>query len=66
MNYEELMKRIAEITRRLETEQLPLEEATKLYAEGMKLSAECHKFLEDAVLAVEQIPVPKQETGEAE
>lgn len=63
MSYEESMKRLAEITRRLEQEQLTLEEATKLYAEGMALSAECHKLLEDAALTVEQIPVP-QETGD--
>lgn len=64
MNYEDSMKRLAEITRRMEQEQLTLEEASKLYAEGMALSADCHKFLEDAVLAVEQIPVPHEETGE--
>ncbi|MDE5564264.1 MAG: exodeoxyribonuclease VII small subunit [Oscillospiraceae bacterium] len=61
MSYEEKMKRLTEITRRLEQEQLTLEEASKLYAEGMALSAECHKILEEAVLTVQQIPVPHQE-----
>ena len=58
------MKRLAEITRRLEQEQLTLEEASRLYAEGMALSADCHTFLDNAVLAVEQIPVPHKETGD--
>ncbi len=61
MNYEEQMKRLAEITSMLEHEQLSLEEAAKLYAEGMQLSAQCHKILQDAVLAVQEIPVPLNE-----
>ncbi len=61
MNYEEMMQRLAEITARLEQEQLSLEEAAKLYAEGMQLSAQCHKLLQDAVLSVQEIPVPLNE-----
>lgn len=61
MNYEEQMQRLAEITSMLEREQLSLEEAARLYAEGMQLSAQCHKILQDAVLAVEEIPVPLNE-----
>lgn len=64
MSFEEKMKKLAEITARLEQEQLPLEEAAKLYAEGMQLSEECHAILDKAVLTVEQIRV--QETGEEE
>lgn len=61
MNYEEQMQRLAEITSMLEHEQLSLEEAAKLYAEGMQLSAQCHKILQDAVLSVQEIPVPLNE-----
>lgn len=61
MNYEEQMKRLAEITSKLEHEQLSLEEAAKLYTEGMQLSAQCHKILQDAVLSVQEIPVPPSE-----
>lgn len=61
MSYEEMMQRLGEITARLETEQLPLEEAAKLYAEGMELAGICHKKLNEAVLAVQQIPVPGKE-----
>lgn len=61
MNYEDSMKRLAEITARLEHEQLSLEEASRLYAEGMELSAQCHKILQEAVLSVKEIPVPAGE-----
>lgn len=61
MHYEEMMQRLGEITSRLETEQLALEEATKLYAEGMELAGKCHTILHEAVLAVEEIPVPGKE-----
>ncbi len=61
MNYEEMMQRLAEITARLEQEQLSLEEAAALYAEGMELSAQCHKLLQNAVLSVQEIPVPLNE-----
>ncbi len=61
MTYEESMKRLTEITSILEHEQLSLEEAAKLYAEGMELSAKCHKVLQEAVLSVKEIPVPLPE-----
>jgi exodeoxyribonuclease VII small subunit len=61
MNYEEMMARLQEITSRLEREQLPLDEAAKLYAEGMELAGKCHKILEEAALRVQEIPVPGKE-----
>ncbi len=64
MQFEEKMKQLADITKRLEQEQLSLEEASKLYAEGMKLSEECHTILENAVLTVQNIPVPQHGSGE--
>lgn len=64
MSFEEKMKQLADITRRLEQEQLPLEEASKLYAQGMALSEECHKILENAVMTVQKIEV--QETGDVQ
>ena len=39
----------------------PLEEAAKLYAEGMELAGKCHTILNEAVLSVEEIPVPGKE-----
>ena len=61
MNYEEQIKRLSEITSMLETEQLSLEEAAKLYAEGMDISSQCHKILQEAVMSVQEIPVPLPE-----
>ncbi len=61
MNYEQQMQRLAEITSMLEHEQLSLEEASKLYAEGMQLSTQCHTILQDAVMSVQEIPVPLHE-----
>ncbi len=61
MSYEEMMQRLTEITSRLEREQLSLAEAAKLYAEGMELSGKCHTILQEAVLSVQEIPVPGKE-----
>ena len=58
MSYEEMMQRLSEITSRLEREQLSLEEAAKLYAEGMELAGKCHTILNTAVLSVQEIQVP--------
>ncbi len=64
MSYEEMMQRLTEITSRLEREQLSLNEASKLYAEGMELAGKCHTILNEAVLSVQEIPVPgKEETS---
>ena len=63
MNYEEMMQRLTEITTRLEREQLPLAEAAKLYAEGMALSGTCHTLLQEAVLSVQEVPVPGKEAA---
>ena len=64
MSYEEMMQRLTEITSRLEKEQLPLGEASKLYAEGMELAGKCHTILNAAVRSVEEIEVPgKGETN---
>ncbi len=65
MQYEEMMKRLEEITCRLEKEQLPLAEAAKLYQEGMQLSAQCHALLDKAALAVQEMQVPAGNGGDA-
>ncbi len=60
MKYEEMMQRLTEIADQLEHGKLSLEESAKLYAEGMTLSAQCHKLLQEAVLTVEEAAVPLQ------
>lgn len=48
LNFEELIKKLEEITNKLEKEQLSLDESVKLFEEGMELSKKCDSKLEDA------------------
>ena len=47
-NFEELMAKLEEITGKLETDKLSLDESVKLFEEGMKISKQCNEKLEDA------------------
>lgn len=49
MTFEDKMKRLEQIVQLLEEGKCPLEEATALFDEGVKLSAECDKVLREAV-----------------
>ena len=48
VNFEELIKKLEEITNKLEKEQLSLDESVKLFEEGMQISKQCNSKLEDA------------------
>lgn len=48
LNFEELMKKLEEITNKLEKESLSLDESVELFEQGMKLSKECNSKLENA------------------
>ena len=48
MTFEASMKRIDEIISSLEKDDLPLDESLELYKEGIALSADCKKALEEA------------------
>ena len=52
-SFEKNLERLDEIVRQLEDAELPLEKSLELYEEGMKLSAVCHKQLEEAEGRVE-------------
>ena len=65
MSYEEKMQELTGIVSRLEGGQLSLEEASKLYARGMELAAQCHTILGQAVLQVQEIPVPEEAQAES-
>jgi exodeoxyribonuclease VII small subunit len=52
-SFEKNLERLDEIVRQLEDADLPLEKSLELYEEGMKLSAVCHKQLEEAEGRVE-------------
>lgn len=63
MTYEDSIKRLGEILNKLEKGGLPLDEALELYKEGVSLSAECKKQLEDAKLQVKTISEENDEKG---
>lgn len=51
--FEKSLARLEEVVKRLESTDLSLDEAMKLFEEGVKLSRECQKQLEDAEGKVE-------------
>jgi exodeoxyribonuclease VII small subunit len=52
-DFERSLARLEEVVRRLESPQLSLDEAMKLFEEGVNLSRECQKHLEEAEGRVE-------------
>ena len=52
-DFERSLARLEEVVRRLESPQLSLDEAMKLFEEGVALSRECQKQLEEAEGKVE-------------
>jgi exodeoxyribonuclease VII small subunit len=52
-DFERSLARLEEVVKRLESPDLPLDEAMKLFEEGMKLSRECQGQLEQAEGRVE-------------
>lgn len=48
LTFEEAMKQLEDIVRRLEQGDVPLEESIDLYKKGMELSALCSTKLQDA------------------
>jgi exodeoxyribonuclease VII small subunit len=54
-NFEDLLKRLQEISDQLENEEAGLDNSIKLYEEGIKLSKLCSKMLEDAELKIAEL-----------
>jgi exodeoxyribonuclease VII small subunit len=52
-DFEKSLARLEEVVRRLESPQLALDDAMKLFEEGVELSRECQKQLEEAEGRVE-------------
>ena len=52
-DFEQCLARLEEVVRKLESANLPLDQAMKLFEEGMQLSAACRKELEQAEGKVE-------------
>lgn len=55
LSFEEALKELETIVRRLEEGKLSLEEAIHAYEKGAALKAQCEKKLKDARLRVEKI-----------
>lgn len=53
--YEDKMKRLKEVVRRLEREDVDVEEALHLYHEGETLAKECEALLEEAKEKIKKI-----------
>jgi exodeoxyribonuclease VII small subunit len=51
--FEHSLSRLEEVVRKLESANLPLDEAMKLFEEGMQLARDCQKQLEQAEARVE-------------
>lgn len=55
MDFEKAMGRLMEISARMNSSELPIEESMKLYAEAVQLTKECREYIEKAKLQVEQL-----------
>ena len=60
--FEQAMKRLEAIVKRLEEGDVPLEESIALYEEGMKLGALCNSILKEAEARIERLA---HRTGDA-
>lgn len=63
MTFEESIKKLSEINEKLESGELSLEESMKLYQEGIELSYECKKELENAQLKITQFEESNSDSG---
>ncbi|MGD0274458.1 MAG: exodeoxyribonuclease VII small subunit [Syntrophales bacterium] len=52
-NFEEALKKLEEIIKKMESGELPLEESLKAFEEGIKLTRFCEKKLDEAQRRVE-------------
>ncbi|HMA77116.1 MAG TPA: exodeoxyribonuclease VII small subunit [Candidatus Krumholzibacteriaceae bacterium] len=48
LNFEDSMQRLEDIVRKLEDEDIPLEESINLYEEGVKIGKKCRNILDEA------------------
>ena len=61
MSFESDMSRLNEIVKKLESDELSLEESLALYKEGVDLSGKCKNTLEEARLTVKQVSEDKND-----
>lgn len=61
--FEDAMRKLEEIIKKFETEQVDLDDSIKLFENGMKLSAECSKKLDEVEKKIEFITKNKDENN---
>ena len=61
LSYEEALRLLEEIVRRLENEEVPLEEALTSFKEGVRLSRYCREKLAEIEFQVEYLLKEEQE-----
>lgn len=54
-DFEKNLLRLEEISQKLSLEEISLEEASKLYEEGIALSAQCKKYIESKEMIIENL-----------
>ena len=60
LNFEEALKRLEDIVRKLESGDVPLDQSIELYSQGEKLRSLCQKRLEDAQAKIEKITLDRE------
>ena len=61
MKYETALKRLEEITEKLDSGSLPLDESLKLFEEATQLTVFCNSCLENAKLKITELSQKKEE-----
>lgn len=64
LNFEENMDKLEKIVQELEKGDLNLDDSIKKFEEGMKISKECNKYLEDAEKRITVLIEDKNEITE--
>lgn len=54
-DFEKKLLRLEEISQKLSLEEISLEEASKLYEEGVALSTQCKKYIEEKEMLIENL-----------
>ena len=55
MSFEKKLSRLEEIVKKMEDGELPLDQSLKLFEEGIKITRDCNKELEEAEQTVKKL-----------
>jgi len=61
LSFEEALKKLETVVKKLEDDQVSLEESVNLFEEGTRLSAYCSSILEQAELRIEKVNAQNEE-----